>query len=218
MRAGGVDAAVPDREVTTSHEPVEVQGGDVEVSGWAGGLLGGGDDVEHQRFGLQLVRTSGPLDIARATVRAFGPAVPDPWRLSTYAVCGPRKDGIVAAARVATGPFVGVSCPRGTSRSTGRAAAWACRTAAPTGSVRCARRTCSHRASMTVRMSLQDPGYRSLLTRPAPPGRSPCSPMPGRPARTTPVASQHSSSSRLTESRSPARTPRVNCSPNPGRS
>ena len=36
------------------------------------------------RFGVQMVRTSGPLDIARATVRAFSTAVPAPWRMSTY--------------------------------------------------------------------------------------------------------------------------------------
>src|SRR5437660_1152342 len=51
------------------------------------------------RFGVQLVRTSGPLDIARATVRAFGTAtVLDSWDLSTFAVCGPRQGEIVAAS------------------------------------------------------------------------------------------------------------------------
>src|SRR5690348_16145957 len=67
-------------------------------------------------FGVQLVRTSGPLDIARATVRAFSPAVPAPWTLTTIAVCGPRKDGIVAVARVAAGPTVTASCPAGTQQ------------------------------------------------------------------------------------------------------
>lgn len=67
-------------------------------------------------FGVQLVRTSGPLDIARATVRAFSTAVPAPWEMSTFAVCGPRKDGIVAVSKVAAGPLVGVVCPAGTQQ------------------------------------------------------------------------------------------------------
>ena len=109
-------------------------------------------------FGLQLVRTSGPLDIARATVRAFGTAVPDPWQLSTYAVCGPRKDGIVAAARVAGGPLVGVSCPEGTQQIHGAGGGLGLSDGG-TNWIRTLRPTnVQSPGSMTVRMSL-NPGY-----------------------------------------------------------
>jgi hypothetical protein len=33
--------------------------------------------------------------------------------MHTFAVCGPRKDGIAAVAHLAPGPTVGVSCPAG---------------------------------------------------------------------------------------------------------
>ena len=111
------------------------------------------------RFGLQLVRTSGPLDIARATVRAFGTAVPDPWQLSTYAVCGPRKDGIVAAGRVAGGPQVGVSCPERTQQIHGAGGGLGLSDGG-TNWIRALRpANVQSPGSMTVRMSLLNPGY-----------------------------------------------------------
>ncbi|WP_433264778.1 hypothetical protein ACQPZF_36055 [Actinosynnema sp. CS-041913] len=67
-------------------------------------------------FGLQLVRTSESLDITRATARAFFTPVTKEWSLTAIAVCGPRKDGIVAAGQVGPGPLVGVSCPAGTTQ------------------------------------------------------------------------------------------------------
>jgi hypothetical protein len=110
-------------------------------------------------FGLQLVRTSGSLDIARATVRAFSTAVPAPWRLSTYAVCGPRKDGIVAAARVADGSYVGVSCPEGTQQIHGAGGGLGLSDGG-TNWIRTLRpANVQSPGSMTVRMSLLNPGY-----------------------------------------------------------
>jgi hypothetical protein len=110
-------------------------------------------------FGVQLVRTSGPLDIARATVRAFGTAVPAPWQLSTFAVCGPRKDGIVAVARVAAGPIVGVSCPAGTQQIHGAGGGLGL-TDGGTNWIRELRpANVQSPGSMTVRMSLMNPGY-----------------------------------------------------------
>jgi hypothetical protein len=49
-------------------------------------------------FGLQMVRTSGPLDIGRATVRATSNTVAKQWSMKSSVVCGPRKDGIAAHA------------------------------------------------------------------------------------------------------------------------
>ncbi|HWM11952.1 MAG TPA: hypothetical protein VNO82_21510 [Solirubrobacteraceae bacterium] len=51
------------------------------------------------RIGLQMVRTSGPMDIGRATARENTPLdTPNPWWLRTYAVCAkevgdPRVEG-----------------------------------------------------------------------------------------------------------------------------
>lgn len=110
-------------------------------------------------FGVQMVRTSGPLDIARATVRAFGTAVPAPWQLSTFAVCGPRKDGIVAASRVAAGPMVNVSCPAGTQQIHGAGGGLGL-TDGGTNWIREVRpANVQSPGSMTVRMSLLNPGY-----------------------------------------------------------
>jgi hypothetical protein len=47
------------------------------------------------RIGLQMVRTSGPLDIARATARENGPLdTPNPWWLDVYAVCAKGQGDI----------------------------------------------------------------------------------------------------------------------------
>ena len=109
-------------------------------------------------FGVQMVRTSGPLDIARATVRAFSTAVPAPWRLTTIAVCGPRKDGIVAAGRVAAGPIVNVSCPAGTQQIHGAGGGLGL-TDGGTNWIRELRpANVQSPGSMRVRMSLVNPG------------------------------------------------------------
>jgi len=62
-------------------------------------------------FGLQMVRTSGPLDIGRATVRAAGNSVSTPWSMTTYVVCGPRKDGIAAYGNIVDGSWGSLQCP-----------------------------------------------------------------------------------------------------------
>jgi hypothetical protein len=47
------------------------------------------------RIGLQMVRTSGPLDIARATARENGPLdTPNPWWFYVYAVCAKKQGDI----------------------------------------------------------------------------------------------------------------------------
>ena len=110
------------------------------------------------RFGVQLVRTSGPLDIARATVRAFGTAtVLDSWDLSTFAVCGPRQGEIVAASQVATGPTVSVSCPAGMQIH--GAGGGLGLTDGGTNWIRTLRPANTLPGSMTVRMSLTNPDY-----------------------------------------------------------
>jgi hypothetical protein len=118
-----------------------------------------GFDVQ---FGVQLVRTSGPLDIARATVRTFlldPTAVPDWWQLRTFAVCGPRTGGIMAVSRVATGPFVGVSCPEGTQRINGAGGGLGL-TDGGRNWIRAVRpANMQSPGSMTVRMSLTNPDY-----------------------------------------------------------
>jgi hypothetical protein len=64
-------------------------------------------------FGLQMVRTSGPLDIGRATVRAASSSVSQAWRMTTHVVCGPRKDGIAAYGNITDGSSSGLQCPAG---------------------------------------------------------------------------------------------------------
>jgi hypothetical protein len=47
------------------------------------------------RIGLQMIRTSGSLDIGRATARENTPLdTPNPWNLWTYAVCAEAQQGI----------------------------------------------------------------------------------------------------------------------------
>jgi hypothetical protein len=47
------------------------------------------------RIGLQMIRTSGSLDIGRATARENTPLdTPNPWFLTVYAVCAEAQEGI----------------------------------------------------------------------------------------------------------------------------
>jgi hypothetical protein len=114
-------------------------------------------------FGLQLVRTSGSLDIARATARAFAPTVTSPWSLTAIAVCGPRKDGIVAAGQVGAGPLVTVACPLGTQQIHGAGGGLGL-TDGGTNWIRELRpaNVASAPSSMRVRMSLLGPGYEAV--------------------------------------------------------
>jgi len=124
-----------------------------QVAYWAGATTS-----NTSRFGLQLVRTSGSLDMAHATARAFGAAVPEQWRLSTFAVCGPHKDGIVAATRTTAGPYVGVSCPEGTQQIHGAGGGLGLSDGG-TNWIRALRpASLQSPGSMSVRMSLMNPG------------------------------------------------------------
>ena len=61
------------------------------------------------RIGLQLNRTSGPLDISRATARAES-SYGENWTLSSIAICARPTMGITAVGQVAPGSEAEVSC------------------------------------------------------------------------------------------------------------
>ena len=72
------------------------------------GAVGDGN----RQLGLQLNRTSGPMDISRAAAAAF-PATPAPWSLVSYAICARPIPG--AAVHGTLRPVGGVfSCPANT--------------------------------------------------------------------------------------------------------
>jgi hypothetical protein len=55
----------------------------------AGGAIRYFGPDRYGRIGLQMIRTSNPMDIARATARENTPLdTPNPWSLRVYAVCG----------------------------------------------------------------------------------------------------------------------------------
>jgi len=54
----------------------------------------GQDQAPTGQLGLQLVRTSGPLDIARATARESASGYDGQWRLRSRAICAKRKTWI----------------------------------------------------------------------------------------------------------------------------
>jgi hypothetical protein len=74
---------------------------------------GGSVSNHYGGLGLQLVRTSGPLDIGRATARVTSSSITIPWSITTYAVCGPRKDSIAAAGSIVNRPISSLQCPPG---------------------------------------------------------------------------------------------------------
>jgi hypothetical protein len=64
---------------------------------------------------LQLVRTSGPLDIVRATAREDANGYSNTWSVTAFAICINPVPGQVAAQRVTLGTTAGsVTCPNGT--------------------------------------------------------------------------------------------------------
>jgi hypothetical protein len=77
----------------------------VSTGGVGGGLAAG-------EVGLQMTRTSGPMDIARAAARetlGYGGA----WSLSSYAICAEPQGDIHVEGALSQGPEVGASCPPG---------------------------------------------------------------------------------------------------------
>ena len=67
-----------------------------------------GDNV-HGHVGLQLNRTSGRLDIARATARED--VYTENWRVESTAVCAKPSGGIHAEGRVVDSRTAGAACP-----------------------------------------------------------------------------------------------------------
>lgn len=113
-------------------------------------------------FGLQMVRTSGPLDIGRATVRATTNTVNESSRMKTSVVCGPRKDDIAAQVNIVNGSFAGLQCPTG--QQIHGAGGGLGLTDGGTNWLRSLRPTLTQQEprGMTVRMTLQNPGYQTL--------------------------------------------------------
>jgi hypothetical protein len=62
-------------------------------------------------LGLQLVRSSGPLDIVRATAREDADGYAYAWAVTAVAVCADPVPGQVAAANVVTSATGHVTCP-----------------------------------------------------------------------------------------------------------
>jgi hypothetical protein len=58
---------------------------------------------------VQLYRTSGPLDIARATARAV-PGFHEGWELTSYAICAVWRDQLFADGTIAPGPEASDRC------------------------------------------------------------------------------------------------------------
>jgi hypothetical protein len=91
------DVAVEDFEV--SGPARFVAGSATCPSGTKAYGAGGGISYPHSdrqgRIGLQMIRTSGPMDIGRATARENTPLdTPNPWSLRVYAMCAPARDGL----------------------------------------------------------------------------------------------------------------------------
>jgi hypothetical protein len=63
------------------------------------------------RVGLQLMRTSGPLDITRATARETAAGYDPDWRVTAWAVCGERTGDVRAEGQVAPGDTATAFCP-----------------------------------------------------------------------------------------------------------
>ena len=76
---------------TFSH--VEARCDTNDVAYGAGALVASGSSgsTPTGQLGLQLVRTSGPLDIARATARESAAGYSGSWRLQSYAICADRR-------------------------------------------------------------------------------------------------------------------------------
>jgi hypothetical protein len=66
------------------------------------------------RIGLQMNRTSGPLDISRATGRADN-AYTGSWTLASYAICAPPVGGIHSEGELDPGSFATHHCTGGDS-------------------------------------------------------------------------------------------------------
>ncbi len=77
-------------------------------------VLGTGANVSDSsgEIGIQLARSSGPRDIARATGREYRP-YGAPWRVTAIAICAAPLANTTTASNVANGSSVAVGCPGG---------------------------------------------------------------------------------------------------------
>ena len=81
----------------------------------AGGLVVASGGGVASNVGLQLVRPSGPLDIARATGREGPGGSAASWQVLTFAICAkPIADTVVASQVVTDVRSAAVKCPDGT--------------------------------------------------------------------------------------------------------
>lgn len=72
----------------------------------------GGGGLASGEVGLQMTRTSGPMDIARSAGReTLGFA--EPWSLGSYAICAQPQGDIHVEGALSQGAEVGASCPSG---------------------------------------------------------------------------------------------------------
>ena len=71
------------------------------------------------QIGLQLTRTSGPLDISRAAARSSGIGYVGPWQLTSYVICAQPRGTIHVEGAGATGDEVTDSCKTGFTHGPG---------------------------------------------------------------------------------------------------
>ena len=77
---------------------------------------GSGAEVpQNGRIGLQMNRTSGPLDISRATGRTDNGAYSGSWTLTSYAICAQPAGGVHSEGTIGPGAFVTHHCAPGDS-------------------------------------------------------------------------------------------------------
>jgi hypothetical protein len=76
---------------TFSHVEARCDGNDVAYGAGALVASGSSGSAPTGQLGLQLVRTSGPLDVARATARESAAGYDGPWRLQSFAICADRR-------------------------------------------------------------------------------------------------------------------------------
>ncbi len=79
----------------------------------------GADPSGQGQIGLQLTRTSGPLDISRATARESASGYGAAWQLVSYAVCAERRGQIHAEGTIAPAATATDACDSGRTHGPG---------------------------------------------------------------------------------------------------
>jgi hypothetical protein len=85
-------------------------GRDTVAYGAGGFVHAVGDASAKGRIGLQMVRTSGPLDIARITAREENVNFGESWYLRSYAICAEPANAIHAEGEVSQGASARSTC------------------------------------------------------------------------------------------------------------